>query len=252
MANREQLVQFCDDLLESGQYRDIALNGLQIEGKEEVNRITLAVSCNQHTIDSAIENGSDAILAHHGLVLNGQVGHMRGPVRRRLKGILEHDINLIAYHLPLDGHPEVGNNARLADSLGLSVVEPLDTYGPPAIGYLCSTGTSLAVSELADRIEAVTGQSVVTLHGGPQDVERVAVLCGSGSPALEEAAAKGCQVLLTGDAKEPTMAMARELGVTVLVGGHEATERFGVQALAERLRHVFDVQHHFVSDPNPL
>jgi dinuclear metal center YbgI/SA1388 family protein len=252
MANRDQLVQFCDDLLEAGHYRDIALNGLQVEGKHEIARITLAVSCNQHTIDTAIENGSDAILAHHGLVLNGQVGNLRGPVRRRLKGLLENDINLIAYHLPLDGHPEVGNNARLANSLGLSIIEPMDTYGPPAIGYLCSTGVSLAISELKKRLESVTGQSVITLDGGPQNVDRVAVLCGSGSPGLEEAAAKGCQVLLTGDAKEPTMAMARELGVTVLVGGHEATERFGVQALAERLRHVFDVEHHFLSDPNPL
>jgi dinuclear metal center YbgI/SA1388 family protein len=252
MANREQLVQFCNDLLDSAQYRDIALNGLQIEGTEEIHRITLAVSCNQRTIDAAVENGSDAILVHHGLVLNGQVGNILGPVRRRLKGILSNDINLIGYHLPLDGHPEIGNNARLADALGLSIVEPLDTYGPLPIGYLCSTGDSLSVIDLVHRLETVTGQNVVALDSGNESVERVAVLCGSGSPGLEEAAAKGCQVLLTGDAKEPTMALGRELGVTVLVGGHEATERLGVQALAERLRHVFGIEYHFVDDPNPL
>jgi dinuclear metal center YbgI/SA1388 family protein len=252
MADRDQVVQFCDDLLDSSQYRDIALNGLQIEGKNQIDRITLAVSCNQRTIDSAIESGSDAILVHHGLVLKGQVGNIRGPVRDRLKGILSNDINLIAYHLPLDGHSEVGNNACLASALQLSVVEPLDTYGPPAIGYLCSTGDSLTVTDLVKRLEAVTDQSVVKLDGGQEHVDRVAVLCGSGSPGLEEAASKGCQVLITGDAKEPTMALARELGVTVLVGGHEATERFGVQALAERLRHVFGIDYQFVEDPNPL
>jgi dinuclear metal center YbgI/SA1388 family protein len=252
MADRDQVVQFCDDLLDSSQYRDIALNGLQIEGKDQIDRITLAVSCNQHTIDAAIASRSDAILVHHGLVLNGQVGDIRGPVRKRLKGILSNDINLIGYHLPLDGHPEVGNNACLASALQLSIVEPLDTYGPPAIGYLCSTGDSMPVSDLAKRLGAVTNQSVVLLDGGQDHVDRVAVLCGSGAPGLEEAAAKGCQVLVTGDAKEPTMALARELGVTVLVGGHEATERLGVQALAERLRHVFGIEYHFVDDPNPL
>lgn len=252
MANRDELVSFCDELLESASYRDIAVNGLQIEGLSEIQTMTLAVSCNQHTIDQAIANGSEAILVHHGLVLNGQVGHISGPTRQRLKSILTNDINLIAYHLPLDGQPEIGNNARLAASLDLQIVEPLETYGPPAIGYLCAPSGRVTVSELRSRLEQGIGQSVITLDGGPEHVERVAVLCGSGSPALEEAASKGCQVLLTGDAREPSMALARELGVTVLVGGHEATERFGVQALAERLQQQFGVSHHFVSDPNPL
>jgi dinuclear metal center YbgI/SA1388 family protein len=252
MADRDQLVQFCDDLLDSAQYRDIALNGLQIEGKDQIERITLGVSCNQRTINAAIESGSDAILVHHGLVLNGQVGHIRGPVRQRLRGLLRNDINLIAYHLPLDGHPDIGNNACLAEALQLRIVEPLDTYGPPPIGYLCSTGDALRINELVERLEHVTEQQVVTLGGGDEHVDRVAVLCGSGSPGLEEAAAKGCQALITGDAKEPTMALARELGVTVLVGGHEATERLGVQSLAGRLRHVFGIEYDFVEDPNPL
>lgn len=252
MANRDELVRFCDELLESGQYRDIALNGLQIEGKSDIKKVTLAVSCNQHTIDEAITSGSDTILVHHGLVLNGQVGHIAGPVRRRLKSILSNDINLIGYHLPLDGQPEIGNNARLAAELGLRVSEPLESYGPPAIGYLCTPDDDLTVAELQQRLEQVTGQSVIRLDGAAERVERVAVLCGSGSPALEEAARKRCQVLLTGDAREPTMATARELGVTVLVGGHEATERLGVQALGERLQQEFGTEHHFVSDPNPL
>lgn len=179
MANRDELVRFCDDLLGSDAFRDIAQNGLQIEGSAEINRITLAVSCNQQTIDAAIANKSDAILVHHGLVLNGQVGEIRGPVRNRLKGMLSNDINLIGYHLPLDGHPEVGNNACLAAALDLRIVEPLDTYGPPAIGYLCSTGDAVSVSELASRLESVTGQSVVVLDSDAGDVERVAVLCGS-------------------------------------------------------------------------
>ncbi len=252
MARRDDILTFCDELLQAGTYRDIALNGLQIEGSADIDHITVAVSCNQATIDAAIANGSNAILVHHGLVLNGQVGHIVGPVRQRLRGILSNDINLIGYHLPLDGQPEMGNNACLARELELEIAEPLDTYGPPAIGYICRPDESTSVAELRSRLSDLTGQSVVSLAEHSQPVDRVAVLCGSGSPALEEAAQKNCQVLLTGDAKEPTMAMARELGVAVLVGGHEATERLGVQALAERLKHQFGITWGYVADPNPL
>lgn len=252
MANRDDLVTFCDELLDSASFRDIARNGLQIEGKPEIRKLTIAVSCNQHTIDAAIANGSDAILVHHGLVLNGQVGDIHGPVRNRLKAILSNDINLIGYHLPLDGQPEIGNNACLARELNLNIQEPLDTYGPPAIGFICEPDEALTVNTLRTRLESLTGQSVITLDGGSERIERIAVLCGSGAPALDEASAKGCQALLTGDAREPTMAMARESGVTVLVGGHEATERLGVQALAGKLRDHFGVDYEFIPDPNPL
>ncbi len=252
MAHRDDIVTFCDELLDSASFRDIAQNGLQIEGKQEVRKITTAVSCNQHTIDAAVENGSDAILVHHGLVLNGQVGDIRGPVRNRLSAILANDISLIGYHLPLDGQPEIGNNARLAAELGLEIVEPLDTFGPPAVGYICQPPSDITTEQLQAKLEALTGQAVIRLDGGREEVWRVAVLCGSGAPALDEAAEKQCQVLLTGDAREPSMAMARESGVTVLVGGHEATERLGVQALAEKIRQHFGVDYTFVPDPNPL
>lgn len=252
MAKRSEIISFCDEILQAGTYRDIALNGLQIEGTDHIDHITVAVSCNQTTIDAAITNDSDAILVHHGLVLNGQVGHIAGPVRTRLKGILSNDINLIGYHLPLDGQPEMGNNACLAHELGLEMLEPLDTYGPPAIGYICQPSEKMNVADLRAQLADLTGQSVISLAEHDRTVERVAVLCGSGSPALEEAAAKSCQILLTGDAKEPTMAQARELGVAVLVGGHEATERLGVQALAERIGQEFGVSWDFVVDPNPL
>lgn len=252
MASRDEIVDYCDELLQAGQYRDIALNGLQIEGSPEIHRMTVAVSCNQRTIDAAIEQGSDAVLVHHGLVLNDQVGHIVGPVRKRLKGLLTNDINLLAYHLPLDGHPEVGNNARIMSQLGLTMVEPLEVFGPMPIGYIAETGAARTLDDLIHQIEQLTGQSTVLLPGGPKKVSRIAVLSGSGYPALEESAGKGCHALITGDAREPTMAMARELGISVIVGGHEATERLGVQALAERLRARFDVEFSFVADPNPL
>jgi dinuclear metal center YbgI/SA1388 family protein len=252
MAHRNEVIAFCDELLQADTYRDIALNGLQIEGKDQIEHITVGVSANQATINAAVANGSDALLVHHGLVLNGQVGDIRGPVRQRLRAILSNDINLIGYHLPLDGQPEIGNNACLARELDLEIVEPLDTYGPPPIGYLCRPASATSMSEMQDRLAELTGQHVITLAEHDRPVERIAVLCGSGSPGLEEAAAKNCQLLLTGDAKEPTMALARELGVAVLVGGHEATERLGVQALASRLQQQFGIRWDFVSDPNPL
>lgn len=252
MASRNEIVAYCDELLQAGEYRDIALNGLQIEGTPEINSLTVAVSCNQRSIDAAIEQESDAILVHHGLVLNDQVGHIVGPVRRRLKGILENDINLIAYHLPLDGHPEIGNNACLMSRLGLTMLEPLDVFGPMPIGYIAETKNPRTVDTLLDDVLALTGRDPVLLPGSPDQVSRVAVLSGSGYPALEEAASKGCQAMITGDAREPTMGMARELGISVIVGGHEATERLGVQALAERLHQQYGVEYAFVADPNPL
>lgn len=252
MSLRDEIVRYCDDVLKVDQYRDIALNGLQIEGASQINRMTVAVSCNQRTIDEAIDQGSDAILVHHGLVLNDQIGHISGPVRRRLKGVLTHDINLIAYHLPLDGHPELGNNARIMAELDLAMIDPLEVFGPAPIGYIAEPRTSTMLSGLVDGVKRLTGQDPILLAGGAEDVKRVAVLSGSGYPALEEAAAKGCDALITGDAREPTMALARELGISVVVGGHESTERLGVQALAERLRGEFGVEFAFVSDPNPL
>lgn len=252
MASRNEIVDYCNQLLQAGEYKDIALNGLQIEGTPEISSLTVAVSCNLHTIDAAIEQQSDAILVHHGLVLNDQVGHITGPVRQRLKGILANDLNLIAYHLPLDGHPEVGNNACIISRLDLSMREPLDVFGPMPIGYVAETGEPRTLDTLVDDVMGLTGQDPVLLPGGPNEVSKIAVLSGSGYPALEEAASKGCQALITGDAREPTMAMARELGISVIVGGHEATERLGVQALAERLYQTYGVEYRFVADPNPL
>lgn len=252
MASRDEIVDYCTRTLQASEYRDIALNGLQIEGAPSIQNLTVAVSCNQYTIDAAVSGGSDAILVHHGLVLNDQVGHIAGPVRKRLKGILANDINLIAYHLPLDGHPDLGNNARIIAEMNLGMVEPLEVFGPMPIGYIASADPARTLENLTGDVQNVTGQTPVLLPGGPNEVTRVAVLSGSGYPALEEAAAKGCQALVTGDAREPTMAMARELGISVIVGGHEATERLGVQALADRLREKFDVAFRFVSDPNPL
>jgi dinuclear metal center YbgI/SA1388 family protein len=252
MAMREDVIRYCTDLLEPQSYQDVALNGLQVEGKADINRVAVAVSCNQRSIDAAVDQGADALLVHHGLVLDGRVGHIEGPTRHRLRGLLANDVNLIAYHLPLDGHPEIGNNACIMAKLDLTRVEPLYVFGPTPIGYVASTGEPRRLRTLIDQTAALTGQEPAILPGGPDEVSRVAVLSGSGYPALEEAATKNCDVLLTGDAREPTMAMARELGVTVIVAGHEATERLGVQALAERLAEAFGIEYRFSHDPNPV
>ncbi len=252
MAERDAIVEFCSELLDTGSFQDVALNGLQIEGNEEIRSVTLAVSANQYSIQAALEHGCDALLVHHGLVLNGQVGDICGPVRHRLKALLANDINLIGYHLPLDGHPELGNNARLIQELGLTLSAPLDIFGPPAIGFIASSSRPLSMEEITQRVSRIAGHSPIMLEGGPEPIERIAVLSGSGYPALEEAARRSCQVLITGDAREPTMALARELGVSVLVAGHEATERLGVQALGSRISERFGVESSYVYDPNPL
>jgi dinuclear metal center YbgI/SA1388 family protein len=252
MATRHEIVEFCSTLLESERYQDIAHNGLQIEGRDEIERIAVAVSCNQRTIDAAIDYDAGALLVHHGLILGNGIGPIHGTLRHRLRALLCNDINLIGYHLPLDGHPELGNNAQLCDRLDLRPESPFAEIAGMPIGIIATTEAPASLHELGERVTALTGQRPIILPGGPEQVSRAAVVSGSGYSALAEAVALGCEVLITGDVREPTMADARELSISIIVAGHEATERLGVQALAERLRQQFGVEYRFINDPNPV
>ncbi|MDI3340659.1 MAG: Nif3-like dinuclear metal center hexameric protein [Sphaerobacter sp.] len=252
MAARDDIVTFCAGFLAVDEFRDAAINGLQVEGRRSVERIAVAVSASQHTIEAALAWGADALLVHHGLLWGERLGPIVGPLRYRLKGLLAADLNLLAYHLPLDAHSEIGNNARLAAALGLNVVDRCaEVHGQP-IGVIATPAEPTALTEIVARLAGVTEREPLVLAGGPPLVGRVAIVSGSGYAALDEAAAAGCDALLTGDVRESTMALARELGVTVVAGGHEATERLGVQALAEVLEQEFGVETRFLPDPNPV
>lgn len=252
MAATEDIVNFCNEYLDVGRFRDAAVNGLQVGGKPTIQRLATAVSISREVISSALAWKADAILVHHGLLWGQRSGPITGPFRTRLRFLLTNDLNLIAYHLPLDAHPEVGNNVLLARALGLTVAEPFARVDGQFIGVIATAPEQVPVLDLIGQVIEFTEREPIVLGGGPGHVDRVAILSGSGAFALDEAAAAGCQVLLTGDARESTMALARELGVTVIAAGHEATERCGVRALSELLSLRFGIEVNFLNTPNPI
>ena len=252
MAHRDDLLAFCTELLQPERFQDAAVNGLQVAGHPEIRRLATSVSATQRSIDEAVSWGAELLLVHHGLLWGQRLGPLVGPTRERLRALLVGDLNLVGYHLPLDAHPEIGNNTLLARALGLTVREPFASVGAQPIGVVAEPTHPLAIAELAERLRLATAREPTVLDGGAFEVRRVGVLTGSGSGALDEALAARCDVMITGDARESTMALAREVGVTVLAGGHEATERLGVQALGERLARQFGLETRFLPDPNPI
>lgn len=252
MAASKDIINFCNEYLDIGRFRDAGVNGLQVEGRPTIQRLAVAVSISREVISAAVAFKADAILVHHGLLWGQRSGPITGPFRARLRFLFAHDLNLLAYHLPLDAHPEIGNNALLARALGLTVAEPFAQVDGQYIGYIASAPKPVPLLDLIGQVIEITEREPIVLEGGPREVQRVAILTGSGAFALDEAAAAGCQVLLTGDARESTMALARELGVTAIAAGHEATERAGVRALSDLLSQRFGIEVRFVNTPNPI
>lgn len=246
MRNSE-LEQLINQQLNVTAFQDYAPNGLQVEGRENVKRIITGVTASQALLDVAVEQQADAILVHHGYFWKNESPIITGMKRRRLKTLLTHDINLYGYHLPLDAHPELGNNAQLAALLEIKThgeIEP----------YLCYGELSPALSgdTLRERIETRLGRSV--LHCGdnaPQQITRVAWCTGGGQSFIEQAARFGVDAFITGEVSEQTIHTAREMGLHFYAAGHHATERGGVKALGAWLaqHHGFDVT--FVDIPNP-
>lgn len=253
MADRSEIIAFCDELLGSAAFQDVAVNGLQVEGRERVDRIAVAVSTSEWTIRKAIGWNADALLVHHGMLWGSRSSAITGLFARRLRMLFRNDINLIGYHLPLDAHESIGNCALLASNLGYTMVDRFAVIGGTPLGVVGETSETLPVSELASRIASLLGREPTVLGAdGVTKLKRVGFLTGSGYSAINDALEAGCDALVTGDVREPTMAEARELGLTVIAAGHEATERFGVQALAEEISGRFDIKCRFFDDPNPI
>jgi dinuclear metal center YbgI/SA1388 family protein len=255
VADRDEIVAFCSDLLSSSDYQDLSVNGLQVEGSSTISRMAVAVSTSAWTLEQAIDWESDALLVHHGLLYGSRMQPLTGLFAHRLRLLFRNDINLIGYHLPLDGHEAIGNCALLADSADFDVVDRFAWIGGQPLGVVGKPTSPTSFAELVARIEQVTGRTPTILGNhipAESSVARVGFLTGSGYSALEDAIGAGCQVLVTGDVREPTMAEARELGIAVIAAGHEATERLGVQALADRLRTAFGIETRYFHDPNPI
>ena len=248
------IVGHLDATLEIDRFRDYAPNGLQVEGATEVDCVVTGVSASAELIGQAIERRADLIVVHHGLVWGSGLVRIAGPLARRLQLLLGNEVSLAAYHLPLDKHPRLGNNAGLCDALGLDGAREAfgDVRGTP-LGVAATWSTPRSRDDAIAQIAAGVGKPPFVFPCGPPVVRKVGVCSGAASDLLEAAAQAGCDLFLTGELAERAGDLAKELQITLVAAGHYATEVFGPMRIADELRHRFpelDVQ--FVPAPSPL
>jgi dinuclear metal center YbgI/SA1388 family protein len=248
MTHRSDLEAHLDALLEPGRFKDYGPNGLQVEGRAQVRTIVSGVTASLALLEAAAARGADAVLVHHGLFWRGQDGRLTGWLRERVARLIRHEINLFAYHLPLDAHPELGNNAQLGRRLGL-VAD--GRFGDQDLGFIASADVPAALSDLAARVRAVAGREIVLVPGDGRPLRRIAWCTGGAQGHFEAAIGAGADAYLTGEISEPQAHLARETGVAFVACGHHASERFGVAALGAHLAERFGLAHEFVEIDNP-
>jgi dinuclear metal center YbgI/SA1388 family protein len=247
MTDRQELQGALDALLQPERFKDYCPNGLQVEGRGEVRKIVSGVTASLALIEAAIADGADTILVHHGLFWRGHDGRVTGWMRQRLGLLLAHDINLLAYHLPLDAHPEWGNNAQLGVRLGLRAT---GRFGEQELGWLGETDCGDAQA-LAKQAQAMLGRPVLLVPGRVGPLRRVAWCTGGAQGYFEAAIAAGADAFITGEISEPQAHLARECGVAYLACGHHATERYGAPAVAEHMAAQLGLEHRFIDIDNP-
>ena len=248
---RDELVAYLDDYLDVHAQQDYSDNGLQVEGAEEVTRLAFAVDGCQDAIAGAIAGGAQMLLVHHGLFW-GKPLLVVGPHSRRVKALLDADCSLYAAHLPLDRHPEVGNNAQLAHLLGLAVTGGFgEAFGVP-VGVLASARADLTRDELAEKLAVLLGAPPLVLPGGTERVRHVGIITGSGAGDIKEAGAAGCDTFITGETSHSYYHDAGEYGINVLYAGHYASETVGIQALGRHLLAQFGLPGAFIDLPTGL
>lgn len=247
MARRDEILDYAAELLDLGSFSDYGPQGMQVVGAERVTKIVCAVSSSLELFERAAEAGAQLVLVHHGLLWDNEPRTVDRRLRRRLQALFDADLTLAAYHLALDAHPEVGNNVLLARELGVEVEEVFASFG---VGGRFSERQTLE-SVLALVRDRITPQPLVFAEG-PDPVGRVAILSGGGGRYLARAAEEGYELYVTGEPEEPSLHTARELGIGFVAAGHYATERLGVQALAQRLAERFGLEWEFVELPNPV
>lgn len=248
--SRPQLLQAFDGLLQPERFKDYGPNGLQVEGKADIQRVVSGVTASRALIEAAIAAQADAIFVHHGLFWRGQDGRVTGWMKQRLQLLLAHDINLFAYHLPLDAHAELGNNAQLGRVLGLAADA---RFGEQDLGWIAPA--SFASSQaLADHVALALGRPVTLVQPAGADlrpIRRVAWCTGGAQGYFESAVAAGADVFITGEISEPQAHLAREMGVSFIAAGHHATERYGAPAVAAHVATQLGLAHQFIEIDNP-
>jgi len=251
-VSRRVLVSALDELLTPHLFSDYCPNGLQVEGRAEIRRVVTGVTACQALLDAAVEARADAVLVHHGYFWKSEDARVTGMKRRRLATLLRHDINLLAYHLPLDAHPELGNNVQLARRLGLVLTGPLDPFDRRVVGNTGELATPETAGRFAARVGGVLGREVFHVGDAEAPVRTVGWCTGAAQGYIEQAVAAGVDLYLTGEVSEQTVHVARETGIQFLACGHHATERYGVQAVGDWLAARFGIEHRYIDIPNPV
>ncbi|MFZ9678374.1 MAG: Nif3-like dinuclear metal center hexameric protein [Quisquiliibacterium sp.] len=246
---RAQMQVFLDELLDAARFSDYCPNGLQVEGKPRIARVVSGVTASAALIRAAAKAGADALLVHHGYFWRGEDPRLLGTRRERIRLLIEHDLNLFAYHLPLDAHPELGNNAQLAKVLGLRVDR---RFGKDGLGFVCDLESPLTRAGLVARVRRRLGRVPLAVGEPPVKISRIAWCTGAAQDMIEQAHEQGAQAFISGEISERITHFAREAGILYLAAGHHATERYGVQAVGQALAARFGIEHVHIDDPNPV
>ena len=245
----EQLCEFCDEYLKTGDFSDYCPNGLQVEANPRVEHIVCGVTASQALIEAAIEQGADTILVHHGYFWKGEAQPLTGIKGRRIASLLRNNINLLAFHLPLDAHPEVGNNVQLAAVMDWQIES---SCGEQELVLTGRPAQPQTLQQLTEAIEARLDTRALAIGAGDHEITRLAWCTGAAQGFIEAAAGQGVDAFISGEVSEPTFHLAREMGIHYIAAGHHATERYGVQALAAEIARRFGIRQQFIDIPNPV
>ena len=247
-----ELCNFCDNYLKTSEFNDYCPNGLQVESNPEVEHVVAGVTASLALIDAAIDVGADTLLVHHGYFWKGESQPIAGFKGRRIARLIRNNINLLAYHLPLDAHPEVGNNAQLAKAMGWNVEGSFGSVGTHDIVFHGSLKSQLSLDELTRAIAEKLNSQPLSISAGEKPITSIAWCTGAAQSYIEAAAERGIDVFVSGEVSEHTFHFAREAGIHYIAAGHHATERYGVQALASLLGERFQIRQEFIDIPNPV
>lgn len=246
---RSELLSYLDKLLNAERFNDYGPNGLQVEGCDEIKTLITGVTACQALLDEAVKRQADCVLVHHGYFWKGEDARIIGMKQRRLKTLLNHNINLIAYHLPLDAHPSLGNNKQLAERLGIEATGPVDESGLIWQGRLPKP---LSADEFSRQVTSALNRSPLLIPGGDHPIETIAWCTGGAPDYITQAADLNFDAYLTGEVAERTTHSARELGIHFYAAGHHATERYGIEALGQHLQQEFQLNVEFIDIDNPV
>ncbi len=252
MAARDEIIAHLDELLDIHAFSDYGPNGLQVPGAGEVTRVVTGVSAQLELFERAAAAGAQLVLTHHGLFWDFHPRTINPAMKRRLQALFEADISLASYHIPLDAHAELGNNALICAELGLEQAEPFADFKGRSIGFVGRSAEGIRFAELRQRCAEAFGQEPFVWNAGPETVHSVGIVSGSAEDEIDSAIALGLDAFLTGEAAEFVMASARENEIHYIAGGHYATETFGIRALGARVADKFGVEHEFIDIPNPI